>query len=1758
MGPGAGNSSDGMELRQLIAKRSSIKGQITKFKGFLDKITQKTILSGVEFTELNLKLTKFEGLLGRFDDLQTQIEILNIESIETEIDERDTIEQEIIITIATAKMYIDKINLQNETRRPSQDFNAQCRHDHRDLGVKLPQIQIAKFGGSFFRWLEFRDTYLSLIHENENISSIQKFHYLISYLEGDAARIISNLEVSSDNYKEAWSLLSERYDNKRLLVNHHLKSLFDIHPVARESDRSLRFLVDHVTKNLRALSSLGQPTEHWDTLIIHIMTSKLDIRTLTKWEELRNTFDEYPTLDRFHKFLTDRADVLESLSRNKSDISPKSSQPSPSSSFSNNQNSNNYNKFQQFPSSSFNNTQNNNYNKFQQKGQNTSTKSFAASNTNLNHRCIICDQNHKIYDCSTFKSMDYQTKLNSVNNYKLCMNCLRQGHALIDCRMGPCRECKQNHNTILHNNFTSTNSKDVVSDTISNFSNHVDSQSQVILSTAIVEMINPNTKKSIKARILLDCGSESSFISKSLQQKLNLPSTLIDMNVIGIGNNITNKIKETCVAKLKSINKPFELTVSCFVMDQLTGELPKVPINVQQLKLPKNITLADPSYHSPAPIDLLIGADIFWEILGLEQKSLGPNNPKLIDSKLGWLITGPVCSAVSNQKQLYCNHMMISKTQNNDIETLITKFWELDEVPQKPVLNNSDRACEEHFNTHTRRLESGRFSVRLPLIDSPDCLGNSYNLAKKRLLNIEKRFIKNQALKNEYALFLREYAELGHASISAISIPNEAYFLCHHPVFKQNSESTKLRVVFDGSAPSSSGYSVNDLQMVGPNVQDSLFSILIRARQYKYLLTGDVEKMYRQIEVDVKDRNLQLILWREDESLPIQTWQLNTLTYGTASASYLSTRCLWQIGEECGDQLTKMIIQKDFYVDDLITGSDYPEQLDYIKRSVSQALNSGCFNLRKFKTNLPAILENNNSNDSQDSLMISESTNTLGLNWDPSQDTLNFPTIISPDSNKITKRFIMSHSLKIFDPLGLLSPCIIIPKIILQRLWLAKIDWDVPVPQEIENDWNEFTSKLPVLSKIHITRNVICNSPKEIEIHSFSDASEKALGACIYVRSTDSSNHVTVRLLCSKSRVARLRPTTIPRQELCAALLAARLTAAVLGSIRYVPTRILHWCDSSIVLSWLNGDTRKLKTFVANRVGEILETTERTSWRYTPTNANPADLISRGVNPSAISELKLWWTGPEFLTKSESDWPTLRIKYDKKLPETKSNFAINSTDPVIKIENYSNLYKLQNIVGYIKRFIYNLKNPKSRRTEKSLTVDELNDSFNYLCMLSQQQSFPQECKLLKNKKPLSPRSKILSLSPFVDDGNLIRVGGRINSSSYSYSKKHPILLDSSHHLARLFCEYKHKENLHAGPQLLLAIVRETVWPTNGRNLTRRVFRNCTVCKRFQASLLTPKMGDLPSQRITPDFPFKTVGIDFAGPFMIINRKGRGARLLKCYMCLFVCLRYKCVHLEAVSDLTKDAFLMTLRRFIARRGKPAEIYCDNGRNFVAAAKEINYFLNTRSNDLVEFANQQNIKFFFSPPYAPHFGGIFEAGIRSAKYHIKRVMGNAHLTFEEISTLFAQVEAILNSRPLSPLSSSPSDFLPLSPGHFLIGRPLTALPAPSSEERAEVPSRNRYRQLENIRQHFWKRWQREYICELQHRTKWKSNTDKLNVGDLVLLHEDNVPPLCWRLGRVTRLFQGADGISRVADVMTARGSARRALVRLCPLLPVNQRD
>jgi len=290
-------------------------------------------------------------------------------------------------------------------------------------------------------------------------------------------------------------------------------------------------------------------------------------------------------------------------------------------------------------------------------------------------------------------------------------------------------------------------------------------------------------------------------------------------------------------------------------------------------------------------------------------------------------------------------------------------------------------------------------------------------------------------------------------------------------------------------------------------------------------------------------------------------------------------------------------------------------------------------------------------------------------------------------------------------------------------------------------------------------------------------------------------------------------------------------------------------------------------------------------------------------------------------------------------------------------------------------------------------------------------------------------------------------------------------------------------------------------------------------------------------------------MDFGGPFMVKEHRRRNARPIKIYLALFVCMSVKAVHLEVVTDLTTDAFLAALDRFVARRGIPSDFYSDCGTNYIGAARQ----LKTLFHDAKEqnrIASHVTCTWHFNPPASPHFGGIWEAGIKSTKFHLKHVIGNQVLTYEEFQTLITRIEGILNSRPLTPISSDPHDLCALTPGHFLIGQAIHTIPEPDSID-ISANRLTRWQLIQQCHQSYWKRWSREYLSTLQQRHKWFIPSTNLAVDDMVIVEAPSRPPTEWRLGRVIEVHPGSDNIVRVVSVRTQDGVYKRPVVKLVKL-------
>ncbi|XP_075163079.1 uncharacterized protein LOC142235704 [Haematobia irritans] len=529
------------------------------------------------------------------------------------------------------------------------------------------------------------------------------------------------------------------------------------------------------------------------------------------------------------------------------------------------------------------------------------------------------------------------------------------------------------------------------------------------------------------------------------------------------------------------------------------------------------------------------------------------------------------------------------------------------------------------------------------------------------------------------------------------------------------------------------------------------------------------------------------------------------------------------------------------------------------------------------------------------------------------------------------------------------------------------------------------------------------------------------------------------------------------------------------------------------------------------------------------------------MHPQDLIDNELWWQGPPFLKNPVANWPIFDFASEATLDlerrPVKVNFSyFNDFEDVL--DRFSSLPRAIRVIAYMFRFFYRT-HPKYKsnfsRPVKDISTFEVLSVHIRLQIICQKSHYPTEYHSLSCKKRISSSSSLLSLNPFVDDEGIMRICGRLSASpALRYNERHPIIIPYNCQYARLLVRFIHEVCLHGGNQLVLRLIRAQYWIPKVKNLIKTTINKCKPCILYKHKCQTQLMSALPPQRSEFSRPFTHTGLDFAGPFDIKSYSGRSCRISKGYTCVFVCFSTKAIHLEATSELSTSAFLAAFSRFVSRRGCPLHLNSDNGTNFIGASRTLaKEFLQTSNQLIASNCAHQNVTWHFIPPGAPHMGGLWEAG------NSKRFL-----------------RACLNSRPLSPCSQEPSDLSALTPGHFLIGSPILVPIDPSVQENP-ISIVNRWQRLKAIHQHFCNRWKEEYLKELHKRHKWQRPTDNLQENTMVVIKEENLPPNCWRLGRIKKVHAGADNRVRVAELITQKGTITRPITKLV-VLPFENSD
>lgn len=1608
----------------------------------------------------------------------------------------------------------------------------------------LPRIELPTFSGELTEWPTFYETFKNKIHLNKKLSVDDKMYYLAGKVMGKAASIFSKIPPTGSNYGAIWQALVDRYQDLRTQANAYMKLIIEFKAIQMESETNLKLFLDRFDSAVSAMKNLNIP-DLSEFILGYIAMSKLDSQTLKFFELSRSNTDTLPSYKDIVEFIRAQAKTLNhAVAFSKASTS--------------------------YPSGSGN---------FRSK----QPQSFIVSQGHSN-KCNICNKSpkHAIYRCDTFKQLTPHKRYELAKENSLCINCLSSQHKTNLCdSKNKCSICFAKHHTFLHfeksnsnvtrlgdtgthvctsaSNKHSTSDENTADHTFAGYSSSNTSATKriVLLSTVVVNFVDKYNKVS-EIRMLLDSGSESHFLTQDCVRRLGLPVSKIYTSVVGIGQTSRFIKGKTELVIHSRFDHNIKYSLECLIIDKISTQSPPSMVNSKSMTHLKYLPLADEKYHAPSPIDGIIGADLFAQLVGTVKVTGSSTLPAALETTLGFVVMGSAPAALPSisKIQTFCSF-------ETPLETVVSKFWEIEDLATSfPIISDEDKECEKLFTSTYSRDTTGRYMVSLPFKQDPSCLGNSEIIASRRFLSLEKRLINSPSLQKLYCEVIRDYLSQGHMVRIDRSHDDSSpyYYIPHHGVERFGHPSTPLRVVFDASAKSDSSVSLNEVLYTGQKLQTDIVTILLNFRLFQVAILSDIKQMYRQIKLIPEHRRFQRILWRFSPQDKLETYELTTVSFGVTASPYLALRVIKQLAadEASSFPVASEFIKDSMYVDD-ICGS--VKNVKEAKLLVNQALSlfkAGGFSLVKWSSNFPEVLKGLPDNiclpHNQVSFDDTDFQKVLGLQWNARSDHFSFK--VHTFSNVCSKRNILSTVARIFDPIGILSPITLFAKFLIKEIWKLKIGWDELPCSRIRYLWSQFQQELPSLSSLTIPRHLWPGQDTTSTLVGFADASCKGYAAVVYLRTVDKQNNTHVSLVMAKAKVSPMKLLSIPRLELLAAVLLSKLLKFVVDiyNPRYAIESIYAFSDSQVVLSWIHSEPYRWKTFVGNRITKIHENLSAKNWYFVDGQENPADCASRGLSPKLFLQNSTWFTGPDWLKLDHNYWPLDKFRLadaDEAVANERATVSYISVekephplyDLIIKFSNYQSLLRC---TVYALRFARKLP----RQTE--ITVEDLNVAELFLCKVVQGVHFASEFKLLAKNQNCTP--KIRKLRPFLKD-DVIRVGGRISHSTLSYDVCHPIILPKNDAFVNLLIRYYHNSHAHAGPNLVLSLIRQKFWILSARVIIRKITQSCNWCFRQNPRPRFPLMADLPTPRVTPSKPFLHTGVDYAGPFNITFSRKRGLRSQKAYLCLFVCLSTKALHLELASDLSTQKFVDAFKRFISRRGQVSIVYCDNGTNFVGAKsylEEVYRFINTSAynNALREELLKNRINLKFNPPYGQHMAGLMEAGVKSAKKLIFKIIGTQILTYEELVTVLNQVEAILNSRPLCCLSSDPAEPSALTPAHFIHTAPLPFIP---TEDVSETSPNllTRHKLLDNLVQSYWKRYRDEYLLSLQQRQRWNTPSAPVKPGTVVILMKETAPPLHWPLGVVEEVYPGSDGVVRIALVRTCTGLYKRPVVRLCPL-------
>ena len=1273
------------------------------------------------------------------------------------------------------------------------------------------------------------------------------------------------------------------------------------------------------------------------------------------------------------------------------------------------------------------------------KRQHSRNRSFYAQDHGQPHKvCVFCESsNHNSVNCDQFTSVADRKK--KISEKRLCFNCTGSKHRAAECKSrSVCQVCKRKHHTSICDK--------VSEDMMKTARNKV---SAVCHPVVVIEV------NGIKCRALLDTGAGSSYASAALLDKLRLKPERSEVRRIEMMIGATTERVEIYSLQISSVKGDFKLEAEVTKVDRkelLTVRNPKYNEMIRRYGHLQDVVMEDTDNRDELPVHVILGASEYTKIKTASNQKVGRiGEPVAEKTRFGWTI-------------------MTSGAEDVDVGTKIfltqTSVTDYDELCRLDVLGLEDSPTGDQetvyaeFREQLKRRDEGWYETGLPWKGNHPSLPSNEKGSLRRLNSLVHKLERSNLL-SSYDEIIQD--QLAKGVVERVTEPAAGvkFYLPHKAVVRESAATTKLRIVYDASAREhQQSPSLNECLEVGPPLQNHIWKVLVRGRFHPVAVTGDLKQAFLQVRIRKEDRDVLRFHWFADlQYKNIVTLRFTRALFGLAPSPFLLGGVIQQHLEKSRSDHPEVVaeIVRSMYVDDLVTGGATVKEANEIKKAAIEIFEKAKFELHKWGSNVreleqtaEEVKEEGRSYAKEQLGTVSGESSLLGLVWNKREDTIGirFPS----EEVDATRRGILKKVARVYDPLGIVSPVTLCGKVLYRDACDEKRGWDAKLSDEVTKRWKRWEDDLP--KQVAVPRSIPKHQEEieDIALHAFGDASGKGVAAVVYAVVKQRSGS-SKGLVAEKARLAK-KGLTIPRLELVSGHMASNLAHNVREALAGFPVSGVYcWLDSTVALHWIrrSGD---YKQFVSNRVRKIQERGQ-TTWRHVGTKDNPADLASRGGNLGGNQES--WLQGPTWL-ETQENWPKdiITTTSEATLAETKATktlfgMVIEEKDDLDDLMVKWDFWKTLRICAWIARFVFNTRVPNEERRTGTVTTGELDTQRHFWERRTQSEG--------ERREQYEEDRLQLNLQP--NENGLLECRGRIQGH-------YPMYLPDNVTYTEKFVQWAHESTLHGGVGLIMAKVREKHWVPRLRRLAKRLIKKCPKCKRFQVTALArPPPGLLPKDRTEGDTPFQVVGVDFAGPIKIrVGQKREG----KAYVVVYSCSLSRALHLDLTKTMEMAEFLLSLKGFVARRGRPEKVYSDNGRTFVGAAAWMKKVRNDER--LNDFLAHQGISWQFNLSRAPWWGGQFERMVGLVKGALRKSVGGSLLAFDELKEALLDVETALNNRPLSYVEDD-VQMPTLTPASILHPRS-NVFPELETYHEENASLRKRAKYLKRCKDVMWRRW------------------------------------------------------------------------------------